>query len=322
MQIYDLKRQQYMKGFYQHKSASQQLLLLISISIFSFLVIGLLGTLILTQITGISLQQAGSIGSMGPKHPWLGFFIRGMQLVQFIGLFLIPSLLASYFFTGKSAANYLGFRKPSPAGFWIIGTMIILLALPLVQWLGEVNRTIQFPPELTDWIKAKENEANDTVKALLSLQSPQDLVLNIIFIAGLAAVGEELLFRGVLQRILVKQFNQAWPAILIAAFLFAALHLQFYGFLPRFVLGILLVFVYWYSGSLWIPILAHFVYDALLITLVYFNPAMLNDEPVVGPQALFYSGIISALFVTMNLHWMTRHGNPVSDEQIEKDHGV
>lgn len=311
-----------MKGFYQHKSASQQLLLLVSISIVSFFVIGLLGTLLLTQVTGISMQQAGSIGSLGAKHPWLGFFIRGMQLVQFIGLFLVPSLLASYFFTGKSASNYLGFRKPSHLGFWIIGTMILLLAIPLVQWLGEVNRTIPFPQELTDWIKAKENEANDTVKALLSLRTPKDLLLNLIFVAGLAAVGEELLFRGVLQRIFVKQFNQAWPAIIFSAFLFAALHLQFYGFLPRFVLGIFLGAVYWYSGSLWIPILAHFVYDALLIILVYFNPVMLNDEPVVSPQALFYTGIISALFVTMNLHWMIRHGNPISDEQIESDHDV
>jgi membrane protease YdiL (CAAX protease family) len=311
-----------MKGFYQYKTASQQLLFFISISIVSFFIIGLLGTLALSAITGITMEQMSSLGTIDPHHPWLGFFIRGMQLVQFVGLFLIPSWLAAYLFTEKSGSNYLGFRKPSHIGFWVIGTMIILLALPLVQWLGEVNRTIQFPPEITEWIKAKENEANDTVKALLSLRSPKDLILNLIFVAGLAAVGEELLFRGVLQRIFVKQFNQAWPAIIFSAFLFAALHLQFYGFLPRFVLGILLGAVYWYSGSLWIPILAHFIYDALLITLVYFNPAMLNDEPVVGQQALFYSGIISALFVTMNLHWMIRNGNPVSDEQIEEEHGV
>ena len=311
-----------MKGFYQHKSASQQLLLLISTSLVSFFLIGLLGTYLLSLLTGIPIQQMASLGTLDPHHPYLGFFIRGMQLVQFIGLFLVPSWIAGYFFTEKPATQYLGFRKPSHPGFWVVGIMVILISLPLVQWLGEVNRAIQFPAELTQWIKDKENEANDTVKALLSLRRPADLFLNLIFIAGLAGVGEELLFRGVLQRVFVKWFGQAWPAIIAAAFLFAALHLQFYGFLPRFVLGILLGAVYWYSGSLWVSILAHFVYDGLLVTLVYFNPSMLNDEPLVGSSALFYSGMISALFVTVNLHWMIRHGNPVSDEQIESDHGI
>lgn len=310
-----------MKGFYQHKSASQQFLFLISISLVSFFVTGLLGTWILSLITGIPMQQMGSLGVL-THHPWLGFFIRGMQLVQFIGLFLIPVWVAAQFFTIQPVSQYLGFRKPSHPGFWLIGVMVIMMALPLVQWLGEVNRAIQFPAELTQWIKDKENEANDTVKALLSLRRPADLILNLIFVAGLAAIGEELFFRGLLQRIFVKWFGQAWPAIIAAAFLFSALHLQFYGFLPRFVLGILLGVIYWYSGSLWISILAHFVYDGVLVTLVYFNPAMLNDEPIVTPSALFYSGMISALFVTINIHWMIRHGNPVSDEQIETDHDI
>ncbi len=192
----------------------------------------------------------------------------------------------------------------------------------MVQWLGEINRAIEFPAELTNWIRSKEDEANETVKALLSRHTVKDLLLNLFFIAGLAAVGEELLFRGVVQRIFVRQFGQAWPAIIFSAFLFAALHMQFYGFFPRLALGILLGAIYWYSGSLWVAILAHFVYDAILITLVYFNPAMLNDEPVVSQEALLYGGLISALMVTMNLHWMVKHGNPVSDEQIETEEEI
>jgi hypothetical protein len=98
--------------------------------------------------------------------------------------------------------------------------------------------------------------------------------------------------------------------------------MQFYGFFPRLALGILLGAIYWYSGSLWVAILAHFVYDAILITLVYFNPAMLNDQPVVAQDALLYAGLVSALMVTMNLHWMIKHGNPVSDEQIEAEEEI
>jgi membrane protease YdiL (CAAX protease family) len=311
-----------MKGLFQHKTAGQQFFLLLSLSLFSFFVIGLLGTYALTIITGISLEQVGALDTLDPKHPWLPFFIRAMQAVQFIGLFLVPSWFAGKYFTTQSASSYLGLRKPNYPGFWLVGTFAILIALPMVQWLGEINRAIEFPSELTNWIRSKEDEANETVKALLSRHTVKDLLLNLFFVAGLAAVGEELLFRGVVQRIFVRQFGQAWPAIIFSAFLFAALHMQFYGFFPRLALGILLGAIYWYSGSLWVAILAHFVYDAILITLVYFNPAMLNDEPVVSQEALLYSGLLSALMVTMNLHWMVKHGNPVSDEQIETEEEI
>ena len=311
-----------MKGLFQYKTAGQQFFLLLSLSLFSFFVIGLLGTYALTIITGISLEQVGALDTLDPKHPWLPFFIRGMQAVQFIGLFLVPSWFAGKYFTTQSASSYLGLRKPNYPGFWLVGTFAILIALPMVQWLGEINRAIEFPSELTNWIRSKEDEANETVKALLSRHTVKDLLLNLFFVAGLAAVGEELLFRGVVQRIFVRQFGQAWPAIIFSAFLFAALHMQFYGFFPRLALGILLGAIYWYSGSLWVAILAHFVYDAILITLVYFNPAMLNDEPVVSQEALLYSGLLSALMVTMNLHWMVKHGNPVSDEQIETEEEI
>lgn len=308
-----------MKGLFQHKTAGQQFFLLLSISLVSFFVIGLAGTQLLSVITGISMTEMTALDKLDPKHPWLPFFIRGMQAVQFIGLFLIPSWFAAKYFSLNSASNYLGFRFPSHAGFWLIGSFSILIALPMVQWLGELNRAIEFPPELTEWIRGKEDEANDTVKALLSRHTIKDLLLNLLFVAGLAAVGEELLFRGVLQRIFVRQFGQAWPAIIFSAFLFAALHMQFYGFLPRFALGILLGAIYWYSGSLWVSILAHFVYDGVLIVLVYLNPVLLNEDSVVPPETLLYSGLISALMVTMNLHWMIKHGNPVSDEQIENE---
>ncbi len=294
------------KGFYQDRSPGQQLFLLLGLSLLSFFVIGMLGTVLLSALTGISVEQLATISKMKTPHPHLGFFIRGMQLAQFLGLFLVPSWLASRLFSEEPARTYLQLTRPVHPGFWVIAITALLFALPLVQWLGELNRVVEFPPALADWMKEQENDANDTVKALLGLRSVKDLLLNVVFVAGLAAVGEELLFRGVLQKIFFRQFKQAWPAILLSAFLFSAMHLQFYGFLPRFALGILLGAIYWYSGSLWTAILAHFFYDALLIVLVYFNPVLLNDEPVVGPQTLMVSGLVSALLVTMHLHWMIR----------------
>ncbi|MBM3914511.1 MAG: CPBP family intramembrane metalloprotease [Sphingomonadales bacterium] len=307
------------KGFYQERSSGQQLLLLMSLTLMSFFSIGLLGTFLLSAITGITVEQLATLSKMKVPHPQLGFFIRGMQLAQFLGLFLVPSWLATRLFSAEPARSYLKLNRPVHSGFWIIGVTVLLFALPLVQWLGELNRVVEFPSALAEWMKAQENEANDTVKALLGLRSTSDLLLNILFIAGLAAVGEELLFRGVLQKMFFRQFGQAWPAILLSAFLFSSMHMQFYGFLPRFVLGILLGAVYWYSGSLWAAILSHFFYDALLIVLVYFNPVLLNEEPVVGPQTLMISGLVSALLVTMHFHWMMRHSDTDQDHDISDE---
>jgi membrane protease YdiL (CAAX protease family) len=312
-------RRVFKKGFYQERSTGQQLFLLLGLSLMSFFIIGLLGTFLLSAITGITVDQLTTISKMKTPHPQLGFFIRGMQLAQFIGLFLVPSWLAARLFTVEPARAYLKLTRPVHPGFWMIGISILLFSLPLVQWLGELNRIVEFPPALAEWMREKEDEANDTVKALLGLHTVKDLLLNIVFVAGLAAVGEELLFRGVLQRMFFQKFGQAWPAILLSAFLFSSMHMQFYGFLPRFVLGILLGAVYWYSGSLWTAILGHFFYDALLIVLVYFNPVLLQDEPVVGPQAMMVSGLISALLVTMHLHWMLRHAEVDQHQNNEDD---
>ena len=298
-----------MRGMFNGRSAGNQLLLTASFAAVSFFVLGVAGTFILSAITGISANDIMNPATFTQKREQALFFIRGMQFVQFVGLFLVPSFLAAYFFS-TNTKSYLGFKKPCVNMYWMTGILTLMIALPLVQWLGELNREIPFSPSIAKWIGDKEDSADQTVRALLSNQSLTDLLLNLFFIAGLAAIGEELLFRGVLQRLFIKQFRNPWAGILMAAFLFSALHMQFYGFLPRFVLGVLLGAVYWYSGSLWIAILTHFLYDGLLITITYFDPSMLNDDKqIVSASALMVSGLLSALFVTMNIHWMLKNTN-------------
>jgi membrane protease YdiL (CAAX protease family) len=294
-----------MKGLLKSKSAGSQFLLLISIAMVSFFLLGLLGTMILSAITGINVIELSDSSKWDFKNPSIITFIRGMQVVQFISLFLVPSLLCARFFSTDSI-KYLGLKKPSNSFYFLVAIAAMIVALPLVNWLGELNKNVQFPNGLEDWMKSSEEEAAKTVKALLSKQTIQDLVLNVICIAGLAAVGEELLFRGMVQRLLIKMFRTPWPGIIIAAFLFSAMHMQFYGFLPRFMLGILLGAIYWYSGSLWIAMLAHFVYDGVLIVLVYFNPEMLKDEQSVTATNIALIGSISFAGVVLLIEWMRK----------------
>ncbi len=294
-----------MKGLLKAKPAGTQFLLLISIALASFFIIGLLGTVMLAKISGMSLETMSDSSKWDYTDDKLATVIRGMQIIQFISLFLIPTFICTWLFSTDSK-KYLGLKRPSNITYFLIGVGIMLLAIPAVNFLGELNRHVQFPSGLETWLKEQEADAAKTIKALLSKHTIKDLLLNIICIAGLAAVGEELLFRGIAQRLLIKMFKNPWAGIIVSAFLFSAMHLQFYGFLPRFVLGILLGVVYWYSGSLWTAILAHFVYDAVLIVAAYFNPEMLNEEKTVKLSAMALVAAISFTLVVLLVRWMKK----------------
>ena len=308
----------YMKGLLKSKSPGTQFLILISIALASFFIFGLLGTVLLSKITGISLDSMSDSSKWNYNDGRLAMLIRGMQIIQFITLFLIPTFLCAWFFSTDSK-KYLGLKMPSNLTYFLVGSAVMILAIPAVNFLGELNRNVQFPTGLEKWLKTQEADAGKTIKALLSKHSIKDLVLNIICIAGLAAIGEELLFRGIAQRLLIKLFKSPWAGIIISAFIFSAMHMQFYGFLPRFVLGILLGVVYWYSGSLWTAILAHFVYDAVLIVAAYFNPEMLNEENSVKLASMALVATISLTLITLLVAWMKKQSKVSYNEVYAED---
>ena len=307
-----------MKGLLKSKPAGNQFLLLISIALVSFFLLGMVGTAILSSMSGIKLTELGDSSKWDYSKPGTITFIRGMQVIQFIALFLIPSFICARLFS-TDTKKYLGLVKPSINLYFIVGIAVMIVAIPLVNWLGALNKNIVFPQEIEQWMRSSEDEAAKTTQALLSKHTITDLVLNVILIAGLAAVGEELLFRGMVQRLLIKMFKSPWPGIIITAILFSTMHMQFYGFFPRLLLGILLGAIYWYSGSLWTAILAHFVYDALLIVLVYFNPEMLKDDTVVKTSSLALAGSISFVLVVLLIEWMRKKTRATYDEAYADD---
>ena len=307
-----------MKGLLKTKSAGTQFLILISIALASFFIIGLLGTVLLSKISGMSLETMSDNSKWDYNDGTLVTVIRGMQIIQFISLFLIPTFLCAHFFSTDSK-KYLGLKSPSNIGYFLIAVAVLLLALPLVNFLGELNRNVQFPAGIAKWMKEQEAEASKSIQAVLSKHTIKDLILNIVCIAGLAAVGEELLFRGVAQRLLIKLCKSPWAGIIISAFIFSAMHVQFYGFLPRFVLGILLGAIYWYSGSLWTAMLAHFIYDAALIVLVYFNPASMNDENTLKLSNIALAAAASFGFVIVLVMWMKKKSTITYNEVYADD---
>jgi membrane protease YdiL (CAAX protease family) len=244
-----------------------------------------------------------------------------MLAIQFLGLFLIPSLLFGYF-SDPNPTQYLGLKSPFKSIYWLFGIIALLIAIPMIDYIGMLNQKINFGGDLQQWIKSSEQKAAKQTQALLSGRSPSDLIQNLIFIALFAGIGEELLFRGVLQRIFIKAFKNPWAGIILAAFFFSFFHFQFLGFFPRFLLGIILGALYWYSGSLWVAILAHFIYDGFIVTLLYFKPELAaNAETALfNSPSMAIMALISAAAVGLLL-WALKKFSSTSYRQVyEEDH--
>ena len=274
-----------------------QFLIFIGISFGIFLLLGTIGTLILARITGFSLSYVADAQNWDFNNPQTLILSRGLLIIQFISLFIVPVFLFARLCDSKPK-EWLGLKSARPL-YFVLGAIVLIVALPFIDLAGNINN--QLIPENTaigKWMKTSEEAAMKQIQFMLKTHSVRQLLLNLLFIAVFAGVGEELFFRGVLQRIFIKLFRNPWCGIIAAAFIFSAIHFQFYGFIPRFILGILLGLIYWYSGSIWPAIIAHFAYDAFAVIMIYFNPELAEKESVsisLGNQSVLAA--ISAAFV-------------------------
>lgn len=292
--------------YLKNKPAWAQLFMFLGMAFGSFIILSMISMMVLANMTGLNVLEISDPSNWDYKNPALLTFVRGMLLIQFLFLFIVPCFLFAYFSDPKPA-GYLGFRSAKPV-FYILGTFVLIVAIPLVDWLGVFNH--QLIPETTSlgkWMKESEEQAGQQIAFMLKKNSIQDLLMNLLFIAVFAGVGEELFFRGVLQRIFIKLFKNPWIGIIVTAIIFSAIHLQFYGFIPRFILGVILGLIYWYSGSIWPAIIAHFVYDAFAVVLIYFNPSLLDQNTTtfqMGNQVIMT--LLSAVLVGLIIFQMRK----------------
>ena len=306
-----------MQSYLKTRPVWIQLLLFLGMAMGTFMIFSLVGMSILSSMTGISMFDVGNMSKWTSTNPKMLTFVRGMLLIQFLGLFVIPSLLFAYFSDPKPL-QYVGLKKPIKPIYWILGIASLIIAIPLVEYTGLLNREINFGPA-QQWMQSMEDEAMQQIKFMLGKRTPGELITNLIFISLFAGIGEELFFRGVLQRLFIKAFKNPWLGILVTAFLFSALHIQFFGFVPRFLLGILLGAVYWYSGSLLPAIVAHFLYDSFFITWAYFQPKIIDDTAgtIVNGSAQIVLALVSAALVAL-LVWLMKKNSTISYTDVYK----
>jgi len=236
------------------------LLIFTGASVFSFI-----GFVISQLFLGVPLlTQPSLLDDM--TNPELIPALRTMQLLQGIGMLIVPSVI--YLWLSSSCGNVKVLFAGPVRQSVMICIVFFMVAFPLVNYLAEWNATWNLPTFLGNWLEGKESQAEEITKLFLDMPNVGLLILNLIMIALLPAVGEELIFRGIMQRGLQKMMNPH-VAIWLAAILFSAVHMQFLGFVPRMLMGVAMGYLFFWSGNLWYPIIAHFTNNALAVGVAY-----------------------------------------------------
>ena len=198
--------------------------------------------------------------------------LRFMQISSQIFTFVLPPI-AYAFLVKEKPVNALGLKK-SKILWVLIGIAMIFAIMPFNSILAEWNANLTLPDSMSkieSLMKQMQDAATEMIEKFVSVDTIGGLVLNLFMIAGLAALGEELLFRSIIQTSLIKICKNAHIGILIASVIFSFIHFEFYGFFPRLILGMLLGYMFYFSGSIWIPMLMHFLNNGTVVLIYFLN---------------------------------------------------
>lgn len=245
-------------------------------SVLAFMVVGIFLALPFVGMADLMNNLSATADS-----PESIYFLKYFQVLQSIGLFVVPPIILALLFHGN-ISEYLQIDRSTDKKNYLFAALTLLMVIPFVNFLGELNGQMKFPDSLSgieNWMKTMEDAAEVMVEKFMNVEGISGLMFNIFMIAVLPALGEELLFRGVIQRIFNNWTRNHHWGIWISAFLFSAMHMQFYGFLPRMVLGGMFGYLLVWTGTMWVPILAHFVNNAMGVVGYYFiNKGVISKD--------------------------------------------
>lgn len=231
--------------------------------LFFLLLFSFTGLLLSIVFISILAPVMGGIDSLN--------FIRVMQVFQSVFIFLVPALLCAYLFN-EDGWQYLKIKKAVNLKVLIYSIILIVAIQPLISFTGYYNKMMTLPESLSELeqsMQAMENSAAALLERLMADHSPDVVIANFIVIAVAAGITEEFFFRGSLQQLVKKICHNRHVTVWITAFIFSFIHFQFYGFVPRMLLGALLGYIFLWSGNLWIPVIVHILNNALSVALYY-----------------------------------------------------
>lgn len=244
--------------FFEGQNRFVQILILLALIVGGMIICSVLGVIVATIFFGFGIPT-DTVDQAA--------YYRIVQAFGSVGAFLLPPLFFSYF----AERNCFSYNKLNKAPKYSMANIVIVMSLviiPIVLALAEWNEGWKLPESLAgldEWMRRTDEQNKELMKLLTRDSRIGILLINIFVMAVLPAVGEELMFRGTIQPFLQKWTKSPHWAIWITAFIFSAIHFQVSGFVPRMLIGAYLGYLCYWSGSLWLPILAHFMHNSMNI---------------------------------------------------------
>ena len=226
---------------------------------------------------------------------------KWLQFLQTVATFLLPALAGAYLWSERPMQwLHLG-KKP----LWqevLASVVVMLLAIPGINLLSAWNQQMALPECMSgieQWMRMQEDAASQLTEQFLQVSTVGGLLVNIGLMALLPAVAEELTFRGVVQGMFTRNKH---VAIWAAAAIFSFVHFQFYGFIPRMLMGAMFGYMLWWTGSLWVPMLMHFVNNCAAVVVAFWVYNYMEEENVailetIGTEDTLLLGVFSVCIV-------------------------
>lgn len=300
LKIINFSRMEY--GFFHAARPFTKIMLVLFLMVTSYLILFGIGILIAWPLFNIAPGEVVTILESRSTDGHIGL-LRFLQVLYSIGLFLLPALLAG-FLIQRNTWNYLKADRQLRVSLIILVVLLMLVSIPWINYLGFLNEKLSLPErwsDLMEKIRQSDEQSWELMKSYLSTDNIWGLLFNIFMIALIPAIGEEFLFRGILQRIFMEWFRNGHLAVLVAAVLFSLAHYQFLGFMPRIILGTLFGYIFLWTGNIWLPVIAHFVNNAagVVYYYLYLQDRLGTDPQQIGMQGNPLLFIFGSVILTM-----------------------
>ncbi|MDL2322397.1 CPBP family intramembrane metalloprotease [Bacteroidales bacterium OttesenSCG-928-A17] len=287
-----------LKGIFKDSHPAIQLLMML-VFIFSGALAGqLLGMFVIFMKYGFSIEIVQAVMSNMVDYP---VALRELQFFSALGTFIFPAIVLGYLFS-DNYKDYLKIDAPiriSPV-VWVILSMIVVL--PFLNFIAYYNQQIHFPEylkPLEERLRLQEETAENITRSMLNMENLWALILNTVVVGLFAAVGEEFIFRGILQNVFGKFLRNKHVIIWTVAIIFSLAHFQFFGFVPRVLLGAYFGYLVYFTNNIWIPVIAHFTHNFIIVMSFWVykeQPEKLDDMDAIGTGPSWWMALISLIF--------------------------
>jgi len=232
-----------------------------------------------------------------------------LQITSQLGLFIVPAFVFAYL-TSDSIFNYLNLNRRAEPQNVVFAVIITILAIPFINLLAQWNMDWHLPESwhaIEEWMREAQLANDKMITVLAKMDTNTDILVNILMMAILPALGEELIFRGILQPQLIKMVRNHHVGILLTAIFFSAFHMQFLGFFSRTILGVLFGYLYFYSKNIRYPVIAHFLNNFLALMLVFAFGTDMDETSFEDPYDTTVILIaVGALIVSVGIFYFTK----------------